>query len=388
MRTLDHIGLILASLGLVTTLFLSTNIKADHDKVTDPAPLSTQARLSAYRNLDRSGITVSGLSSGGFFAHQFHIAYSKLVNGAGIIAGGPYGCVENIPNPYWPWLPLDRISAAVIACTHYYGNRFYGLRPSLPGVDTVTAFVKRAHREGTIDHPANLADDRVWLFLGQKDDIVPDAVVRVLKGLYESLGITEPRLRLEQGQANHGMPVEAFPQDSRFPKRACGEHKPPFIIDCGYDAAERLLRHLHPDAFVTAPKDAHGHGTLIGFDQTEFFDRGDSRTTMSGVAYVYVPAQCATATCRLHVAFHGCRQNVDSHDQDRVHDDFIRDAGYNRWAAANNIIVLYPQVTQSSFNPNRCWDFWGYSGSGYYGRNGPQMRAVKAMVDRLLGTGN
>ena len=77
MRMLNHIGRILASLGFVTALFLSTNGKADHDKVTDPAPLSTQARLSAYRNLDRSGITVSGLSSGGFFAHQFHIAYSS-----------------------------------------------------------------------------------------------------------------------------------------------------------------------------------------------------------------------------------------------------------------------------------------------------------------------
>ena len=43
-----------------------------------------------------------GLSSGGFFAHQFHIAHSALVTGAGIIAGGPYGCVETITNPHWP----------------------------------------------------------------------------------------------------------------------------------------------------------------------------------------------------------------------------------------------------------------------------------------------
>jgi poly(3-hydroxybutyrate) depolymerase len=35
-------------------------------------------------------------------------------------------------------------------------------------------------------------------------------------------------------------------------------------------------------------------------------------------------------------------------------------------------------------NPNRCWDFWGYSGSNYYTRIGSQMRAVKAMIDRLL----
>ena len=47
--------------------------------------------------------------------------------------------------------------------------------------------------------------------------------------------------------------------------------------------------------------------------------------------------------------------------------------------------MLYPQTTESALNPNRCWDFWGYTGLDYRTRHGPQMRAVKAMVDRLLG---
>jgi poly(3-hydroxybutyrate) depolymerase len=46
---------------------------------------------------------------------------------------------------------------------------------------------------------------------------------------------------------------------------------------------------------------------------------------------------------------------------------------------------LYPQTKASAANPNRCWDFWGYSGSNYHTRIGPQMQAVKAMIDRLLG---
>ena len=76
---------------------------------------------------------------------------------------------------------------------------------------------------------------------------------------------------------------------------------------------------------------------------------------------------------------------MDARGADRVNDDFVRDAGYNRWAAANRIVVLYPQATQSALNPNRCWDFWGYTGLDYRARSGPQMRAVKGMVDRLLG---
>jgi hypothetical protein len=77
---------------------------------------------------------VSGLSSGAFFAHQFHIAFSKLVSGAGIVAGGPYGCVENIPNPFswFATVPLDRMSAALVACTQYFGDRYFSLHPSEP----------------------------------------------------------------------------------------------------------------------------------------------------------------------------------------------------------------------------------------------------------------
>jgi poly(3-hydroxybutyrate) depolymerase len=179
------------------------------------------------------------------------------------------------------------------------------------------------------------------------------------------------------------MPVTTFPPESRFPKRDCDEHKPPFIIECGYEAAEQLLAHLYAGTFVDVPGDAHQDGSLLAFDQREF--GADESASLSGVGYLYVPTQCEVQMCRLHVAFHGCRQSVDSRDEERAHDDFIRDTGYNRWAAANALVILYPQATQSSANPNGCWDFWGYSGSGYHGQRGRQMRPVKAMVDRLLG---
>jgi hypothetical protein len=64
--------------------------------------------------------------------------------------------------------------------------------------------------------------------------------------------------------------------------------------------------------------------------------------------------------------------------------DFISDAGYNRWAAANRIFVLFPQATESAGNPRACWDFWGYSGDGWRTREGVQMRAIAAMIKRLL----
>lgn len=49
------------------------------------APLA----LPAY-NADLSQTSVSGLSSGAFMAAQFSVAYSSLVVGAGVVAGGPF----------------------------------------------------------------------------------------------------------------------------------------------------------------------------------------------------------------------------------------------------------------------------------------------------------
>jgi poly(3-hydroxybutyrate) depolymerase len=92
----------------------------------------------------------------------------------------------------------------------------------------------------------------------------------------------------------------------------------------------------------------------------------------------------------VHVAFHGCRQNAAA-----VGERFVREAGYNRWAAANRIVVLYPQTVARNgwggafwnwsfvVNPRGCWDWWGYTGTQYHTKQGSQIRAVKAMLDRL-----
>ena len=39
-----------------------------------------------------SDVTVSGLSSGAFMAVQLHVAYSSIISGAAVYAGGPYWC--------------------------------------------------------------------------------------------------------------------------------------------------------------------------------------------------------------------------------------------------------------------------------------------------------
>src|SRR5215213_1995149 len=122
-----------AALGLLSAALVSEGTLADHGRI----PVQP---LQAYNNLDRSSITVSGLSSGAFFAHQFHVAYSSLVKGAGIVAGGPYGCaaqVDNITppfgNPFVLTLVPRRVVASLVVCTHFGRSDFEQAGWQFPG---------------------------------------------------------------------------------------------------------------------------------------------------------------------------------------------------------------------------------------------------------------
>lgn len=355
----------------------------------DPPPLATLARL------DPGHVTVSGISSGGFFAHQFHVAFSSLVDGAGIMAGGPYACAEQIP---WAlgFNPLARVTVALGVCTRYARGMldpFDLWLPEAPDAEEAIAAVRAEHAAGRIDDPAHLADDRVWLFLGDADGIVPPATMQALEQVYAGFGLADPALLFERNaEANHGVPIEELTGTTGFDKLACGDYGPPFLIDCDFDAAEHLLRHLYPAGFTSGPGTPE-LDSLLAFDQSEFLDGDDASVSLAATGFLYVPASCRDdaprgEACRLHVAFHGCQQHADL-----IGDDFYLDGGYNRWAEANRIVVLYPQTTPwertldptgLTANPKGCWDWWGYSGPDYLHQDGKQMQAVHAMVERLL----
>ena len=120
---------------------------------------------------------------------------------------------------------------------------------------------------------------------------------------------------------------------------------------------------------------------LQTFDQDEFVAGNATAWGMAREAYAYVPADCAEGErCRVHVAFHGCLQYAGN-----IGDAFYRHAGYNPWADANRIIVLYPEAHSTFSNQNACWDWWGYDDPNYATKSGRQMAAVRGMLDRLAG---
>jgi poly(3-hydroxybutyrate) depolymerase len=297
-------------------------------------------------------VTVSGVSSGGYMAVQFHVAHSELVKGVGAIAGGPYYCAMGSV-----WTALHNCMTP-------------GAWTPLPAVEALKAATESFARAGRIDPTQNLSAAAVWLFTGTRDTTVLPAVVKELQRFYELYG-AKPLLVADKA-AGHAMVT------SKAGNKDCAATAAPYINDCDYDAAGELLRHLLGPLHAAAGKPA---GRLVAFDQDPYAAGSADAAGMADSGYLYVPKTCETEPCRVHVVFHGCRQNAAA-----VGEQFVRDAGYNRWADSNRLIILYPQTTARYFpifNPRACWDWWGYTGLGYATRDGAQIRAIKAMLERL-----
>jgi hypothetical protein len=294
-------------------------------------------------------------------AVQFHVAYSNTVIGAGVLAGGPYHCAKGSL-----WTALRR-------CMHR--------KDAMPAdeVAKLRADAEMQAREGKIDPLGSLAKSRVWIFSGSKDRVVSPAVVAAVGSFYSGY-VDASRLHyVETVPAAHGMVTRGY----GVPCATMGRS---FINNCDFDAAGDLLTHIYGTLKPPASED---QGAVIAFDQNEFADGGAYRHSMADQGYAYVPRSCAAAPCRVHVVFHGCLQQAEA-----IGDEFVRHAGYNRWADTNRLIVLYPQTTARYgwtpgrhggfvFNPVACWDWWGYGSPAYDTQAGPQVKAVRAMLDRL-----
>jgi poly(3-hydroxybutyrate) depolymerase len=298
-------------------------------------------------NIDGDRITVSGYSGGGHMAQQLHIAYSDLIGGAGILAGGPFGCAEG------------SLATAMARCI---GNT----DGTLP-VKEFTARIRAAAGEGKVADPANLADDRVWLFHGARDTIVAAEVSDAAAAVYAEFVPDGHMVRIDDVEAGHSFPA-------RGRGSACTTYEPPYVADCGYDAAGELLQHLYPglDAPAAETDGELGEVTLPGA----------ADANLSETAYLFVPPICngGEKSCPLHLVLHGCAQSAVS-----IGTAFIEQSGYLQWAGGNGIVLAFPQVVPSAANPLGCWDWWGYTGPDYLWRDGAQMTVIADWLRSLAG---
>lgn len=312
--------------------------------------------LAAY-GADAGRTTVSGLSSGGFMAVQLQVAYSASIAGAGVVAGGPYYCAAN--NEFFTAICMGRVPLFA------------------PSASPMVGFAKAFAASHTIDSLANLRKRRVYVFSGTQDNVVLEPAVAATVAFFKRVGVTDAHLKyVNDVPAGHALITPGFGND-------CAANAAPYISHCtvagsGYDQAGAILQHLYG---ALHPRVAVPGGNMIGFDQRPY--AAATSTGMAETGFLYVPKSCAAAgaRCKVHVALHGCLQSAES-----VGDKFAVGAGYNHWADGNKILVLYPQVNKSTLppNPSGCWDWWGYTGPDYAYRSSPQMKAIVAMVKRLV----
>jgi poly(3-hydroxybutyrate) depolymerase len=315
--------------------------------------------LGAYDvKLDET--SVSGVSSGAYMAVQLAVARSALVVGAGAIAGGPYGCAGG------------SASTALGACM---------LGPP-PPVAALRDAAARDAAAGRIDPLAGVARQKLWLFHGSNDGVVRKPVSDALAAFWAAAGAPPGNVQFRDDlPAAHAHVGDGYGQ-------ACGRTGGAFMNRCdGVDAAGAILQLAYGKLRERRAPGALT-GRLLPFSQAEFHP--DVRSiSMAETGYVYVPASCAAGErCRAHVAFHGCLQGADA-----IGTAYVEHAGYAEWADANGIVVLYPQAVATSrvpvpgrpYNPNGCWDWWGYAGRDYARRDGPQIATVLRMLERLAG---
>jgi hypothetical protein len=305
--------------------------------------------------------SVSGLSSGAFMAAQIQVAHASDIVGAGIVAGGPYACAESAASqafPFWPTAVAQNAAQALYRCMKTDWGE--------PDPVALVSRAKELAETGAIDPVADLADDNIYLFSGNEDQTVMRPVVQAAARFYKEIGVDPGNIALIEKQGGHAFLTEQG-------GAACGISEAPYVSDCDYDQAQAIL------AWIYGPLEARSpipSGRFIVFDQGEFTGPADG---LADEGMVYIPASCAGEPgCRIHIALHGCEQSRET-----IGDTFIRESGFAAIADKNRLIVLFPQTEESTVNPHGCWDWWGYTGLDYLGKDAPQIRAIWAMAVHL-----
>ena len=280
--------------------------------------------------------TVSGMSSGGFMTVQMHVAYSSVISGAGVIAGGPYYCT------------LGSLSRLQTICTR---NAY------LIDLAPLISYANTQSTDQEIDPISNLQTSKVFIYSAKQDNIVFPAAVDMTLQFYQNFVNPNNILSVFTNDGGH-----TFPTISNG--GPCWYAGSPYIGACNYDGAGAILAQLYGNL---NSKGAFNNSNLFTFDQAAYADVW--RAGMSSRGFVYAPYACRhnQNICRLHVAFHGCNQNFAF-----IGETYVRETGYGEWAESNNLVVIFPQTIIQTVNPSGCWDFGGVFSSNFALKSGPQ----------------
>src|SRR6201986_3258703 len=212
--------------------------------------------LVAY-NADIKETSISGISSGAFMAVQLGVSWSSIVKGVGVIAGGPYYCAQG---------------TAIDGLLGNLGPGLTATGPCMKGPppDLEPLFEKTDEwtRNGDIDDPHNIADQRVYIFAGYNDSIVnPKVGAAAYRFYFHYLGGRNNGNVFDQSGIGAGHSQVTV--DYGLP---CNKNEGDYIDHCNYDQAGIILQHIYG---ALNPKNGGTlSGKLIAFHQRRLTSPG------------------------------------------------------------------------------------------------------------------
>ena len=225
--------------------------------------------LGAY-NADIKQSSISGISSGAFMAVQFGVAWSSIVRGVGVIAGGPYYCAQGTA--------VDGLLGNLGPALTATGPCMKGPPPDLK---PLIAQTDEWARGGDIDEPRNIANQRLYIFAGYNDAVVNPTVGEAAYRFYlHYLGDRDPGNLFFQNAigAGHSQVTVDY-------GLACNKNEGYYIDHCNYDQAGVILQHIY-GALNPKSRDALS-GTLLSFDQREITEpESPASYSMAETGYV------------------------------------------------------------------------------------------------------
>jgi len=234
-----------------------------------------------------------------------------------------------------------------------------------------------------------MRESKVYLYKGTLDATYLNNSVEIIGDLVAPF-LADPGTQIKyEGtiKSSHAWPTLNFGS----PCGTSGAKYPPAIQNCNYDGAGEMLQFLFANT-LTQPTTTNPQGEMpiTTFNQTEYFTPSFPGLATNG--YLYIPKTCVNLEpCKLHIAFHGCSM-FQLNPQMGL--NFTLNLGLNRWADANNLVILYPQsggyvefrdkYHTDSYQLNEgCWDSYGQTGELYTTKNGLQLLVVEAMANAL-----
>src|SRR6202048_145579 len=192
--------------------------------VAGPTLAQEPVRLSGY-NADIGESSISGISSGAFMAVQFGTAWSSVIKGVGIVAGGPVWCAKADADDF-----INAFTLPIMAAT--------GSCMSGPLSDLSSFFAKADAKSasGDIDSLQFVRRQKVYVFHGYNDAVVAKSVTDAAADFYRHY-LGEPHRGNLYYQttigAGHSLVIAQDPHKAGL--NDCSDNAVPYIDQCGYD---------------------------------------------------------------------------------------------------------------------------------------------------------